>query len=74
MILKVYVGFSVKMEMTLKLSIFFQYVRRITSLFVIENFAKPPTKNYVTNKTDVHCIDDNWSMDLFNLKLWAEEQ
>ena len=37
-------------------------------IFINEIFSKPPKKNYPTNKTDVHHIDDIWSLDLLDLK------
>ena len=33
-----------------------------------ELYSKPPKKNYATNKTDVHHIDDIWSLDILDLK------
>ena len=37
-------------------------------IFMIENYSKPPKKNYTTNKTDVYHIDDIWSLDILDLK------
>ena len=36
--------------------------------FINEIYSKPPRKNYPTNKTDVHHIDDTWSLDILDLK------
>ena len=37
-------------------------------IFINEIYSKPPKKNYATNKTDVHHIDDIWSLDILDLK------
>ena len=37
-------------------------------LFIIEISSKQPKKKYATNKTDVYCIDDIWSLDISDLK------
>ena len=37
-------------------------------IFINETYSKPPKKNYTTNKTDVHHIDDIWSLDILGLK------
>ena len=37
-------------------------------IFINEIYSKPPKKNYNTNKTDVYCIDDIWSLDILDLK------
>ena len=39
-----------------------------SKIFINEIYSKPPKKNYVTNKTDVYHIDDNWSLDVLDLK------
>ena len=36
--------------------------------FINEIFSKIPIKNYATNKTDLHHIDDIWSLDILDLK------
>ena len=36
--------------------------------FINKNYSKGPKKNYVTNKTDVHHIEDIWSLDILDLK------
>ena len=33
-----------------------------------EIFSKPLKKDYITNKTEVYHIDDNWSLDILDLK------
>ena len=33
-----------------------------------EVFSKPPKKNYSTNKTDVCCIDNIWSLYIIDLR------
>ena len=42
-------------------------------IFINEIYSKPPKKNYITNKTDVHHIDDIWSLDLLDLKDYGPE-
>ena len=42
-------------------------------LFINEIYSKPPKKNYPTNKTDVHYIDDIWSLDILDLKDYGSE-
>ena len=42
-------------------------------LFINEIYSKPPNKNYATNKTDVHHIDDTWSLDILDLKDYGAE-
>ena len=37
-------------------------------IFINEIYFKPPTKNNITNKTDVYHIDDIWSLDTLDLK------
>ena len=41
--------------------------------FLIETYSKPPKKNYSTNKTDVYHTDDNWSLDILDLKEYGPE-
>ena len=36
--------------------------------FMNEIYSKPPKRNYATNKTYVHHIDDIWSLDILDLK------
>ena len=43
-------------------------------VFKKEIYSKPPKKNYPTNKTDVHHIDDIWSLDILDLKDYAPEK
>ena len=38
-----------------------------------ETYSKPPKKNYATNKTDVYYIDNNWSLDILDLKDYGPE-
>ena len=42
-------------------------------IFIKENYSKPPKKNFATNKTDVHHIDDIWSLDILDLKNYGAE-
>ena len=42
-------------------------------MFIKEINSKPPKKNYATNKTDVHQIDDLWSLDILHLKDYGPE-
>ena len=41
--------------------------------FIDEIYWKPPKKNYPTNKTDVYYIDDVWSLDILDLKVYGPE-
>ena len=43
-------------------------------IFTNEIYSKPSKKNYVTNKTDVHHIDDIWSLDILDLKYYGPEK
>ena len=38
-------------------------------IFINEIFSKGPKMNYATNKTDVHHVDDIWSLDILDLKI-----
>ena len=40
---------------------------KTTEAFLNEISAKPPDKNYATNKTNVYHIIDSWSMDILDL-------
>ena len=42
-------------------------------IFINEIYSKPPRKSYPTNKTDVHHIDDIWSLDILGLKDYGPE-
>ena len=42
-------------------------------IFIDEIYSKPPRKSYPTNKTDVHHIDENWSLDILDLKDYGPE-
>ena len=42
-------------------------------MFINEIYSKPPKKNYPTNKTDVYYIDDIWSLDILDLKVYGPE-
>ena len=41
--------------------------------FINEIYSKGPRKYYPTNKTDVHYIDDIWSLDILDLKDYGPE-
>ena len=43
-------------------------------LFINEIYSKLPKKNYSTNKTDAHHIDDIWSLDILDLKDYGPEK
>ena len=47
--------------------------QKTIKIFINEIFSKPPKKNYITNKTDVFCIDDIWSLDILDLKDYGPE-
>ena len=36
-------------------------------IFINEIYSKPPKMYYATNKTDVHHVDDTWSLDILDL-------
>ena len=42
-------------------------------IFINEIYSKQPKKNYATNKTDVHHLDDIWSLDILDLKDYGPE-
>ena len=42
-------------------------------IFINENYSKPLKRTYSTNKTDVHHIDDIWSLDILDLKDYGPE-
>ena len=42
-------------------------------IFVNEIYSKPPKKNNTTNKTNVYSIDDIWSLDILDLRLWPRK-
>ena len=42
-------------------------------IFINEIYSKPPKKNYITNKTDVHHIDEIWSLDILDLNDYGPE-
>ena len=42
-------------------------------MFKNENYSKLPKRNYITNKTDVHYIDEIWSLDLLDLRNYGPE-
>ena len=42
-------------------------------IFINEIYSKPPKKNYSTNKTGVHHVDDTWSLDILDLKDYGPE-
>ena len=41
--------------------------------FANEIFSKGPKRNCITNKTDVYHIDDNWSLNILDLKDYGSE-
>ena len=42
-------------------------------IFINEIHSKGPKKNYARNKTDVHHVDDTWSLDILDLKDYRPE-
>ena len=38
-----------------------------------ENYSKGPKHNYITNETDFYHIDDIWSLDILELKVYGPE-
>ena len=43
-------------------------------IFMNETYSKPPKNNYATNKTDVYHFDNNWSLDIHDLKDYGPEK
>ena len=43
------------------------------NLFLNEICSQTPEENYVTNKTDVYHINDNWSLDIQELNYYGPE-
>ena len=41
--------------------------------FINEIYSKGSKRKYITNKTDVHKIDDNWTLDILDLKDYGPE-
>ena len=41
--------------------------------FLNETYSKPPKKNYNINQTDVYYIDNNWSLNILDLKEYGTE-
>ena len=39
--------------------------------FINEIYSRGPKKNFATNKTDVYHIDDTWSLDILDLKVYG---
>ena len=42
-------------------------------IFINEISSGPPEKNYAANKTDVHHIDDIWSLDILDVKDYGHD-
>ena len=42
--------------------------QRTSDVFIYEINSKPPKKNYAANKTDIHHVNDAWSLDILDLK------
>ena len=42
-------------------------------IFINEIYSKGPRKNNSTNKTDIHHVDDTWSLDNLDLKDYGPE-
>ena len=47
--------------------------QKTIKIFINEIYSKGPKKNFITNKTDVHNIDDIWSLDILDLKDYGPE-
>ena len=48
--------------------------KRAISSFIAEVPAKPPKKNYITNKANVYQIDDTWSLDILDLGCYGPQK
>ena len=42
-------------------------------IFINEILSKPPKKSYPANKTDIYQIDDIWSSDILDFKVYGPE-
>ena len=47
--------------------------QKAIKIFKDEIYSKPAKKNYATNESDVHHIDDIWSADILDLKDYGPE-
>ena len=47
--------------------------RKAIQIFINQIYSKRPKENYPTNKTDVHHIDDIWSLDIKDKKVYGPE-
>ena len=47
--------------------------QKTIKIFMDESYSKPPKKKYPTHKTDVHHIDDIWSLDILDQKDYGPE-
>ena len=47
--------------------------QKTIKVFIDEIHAKPPKKTYTTIKTDIYHIDDIWSLDILDLKVYGPE-
>ena len=47
--------------------------QKIIKIFINEIYSEGPKKKYATNKTDVHHVDDTWSLDILDLKDYGPE-
>ena len=47
--------------------------QKTINIFMNQDESKPPEKNHATNKSEVHHIDDIWSLDILDLKDYGEE-
>ena len=47
--------------------------QKTIKIVVDEIYSKGPKKNYATNTTDIYHIDDNWSLDILDIKDYGPE-
>ena len=52
---------------------FKKMTQKTIKFFINEIYSKPSKKTYPTNKTDVYHFDDNWSLDILDLKEYGPE-
>ena len=50
-----------------------QITQKSIKIFIYEIYSKPPKKNYRTNKTNAYHIDDIWSLERLNLRVYGPE-
>ena len=47
--------------------------QRTINILIDEIYSKPPRRNYITNETNVHHVDETWSSDRIDLRDYGPE-